>query len=270
MFRAAVYHVLRFARYFFWASVLVVMNACVTTTTGGFNVEPSDEESLENYIQLAVAYFDANDMPNARRHLNNALEIDSRNSEAYNILALISQREGDLELAIENFQRAVRLDQDNARARNNYAALLFSMGDYESAFDELLTVTQDAMYEGRAVAFENLGRSAVSLDRPEGAEVAFTRALQLNSNLYISSIELALLRFQRGDWPGARQAFRQYLTTTEFYSLPHTPRALLAGIIIEGRFNNQKLVDDFTRILTTLYQDSPEYAELQQRMTDAN
>ena len=224
MFRAVVYHVLRFARYFFWASVLMVMNACVTTTTGGFNVEPSDEESLENYIQLAVAYFDADDMPNARCHLNNALEIDCRNSEAYNILALISKREGDLELAIENFQRAVRLDQGNARARNNYAALLFSTGDYENAFDELLTVTQNAMYEGRAVAFENLGRSAVSLNRLEEAEVAFT----------------------------------------------HTPRALLAGITIESRFNNQKLVDDFTRILTTLYQDSPEYAELQQRMTDAN
>jgi len=202
----------------------MVMNACVTTTTGGFNVEPSDEESLENYIQLAVAYFDADDMPNARCHLNNALEIDCRNSEAYNILALISKREGDLELAIENFQRAVRLDQGNARARNNYAALLFSTGDYENAFDELLTVTQNAMYEGRAVAFENLGRSAVSLNRLEEAEVAFT----------------------------------------------HTPRALLAGITIESRFNNQKLVDDFTRILTTLYQDSPEYAELQQRMTDAN
>ena len=170
MFRAIVYHFLRFARYFFWASVLVVMNACVTTTTGGFNVEPSDEESLENYLQLAVAYFDADDMPNARCHLNNALEIDSRNSEAYNILALVSMREGDLELAIENFQRAVRLD------------------------------------------------------RLEEAEVAFT----------------------------------------------HTPRALLAGITIESRFNKQKLVDDFTRILTTLYQDSPEYAELQQRMTDAN
>ena len=206
MFRAVVYHFLRIARYFFWASVLVVMNACVTTTTGVSNVEPSDEESLENYIQLAVAYFDADD------------------SEAYNILALVSMREGDLELAIENFQRAVRLDQDNARARNNYAALLFSTGDYENAFDELLTVTQNAMYEGRAVAFENLGRSAVSLNRLEEAEVAFT----------------------------------------------HTPRALLAGITIESRFNNQKLVDDFTRILTTLYQDSPEYAELQQRMTDAN
>ena len=197
MFRAVVYHWLRFARYFFWASVLVVMNACVTTTTGGFNVEPSDEEALENYLQLA---------------------------EAYNISALISQPEGDLELAIENFQRAVRLDQGNARARNNYAALLFSKEDYENAFDELLTVTQDAMYEGRTVSFENLGRSAMSLNRLEEAAVAFT----------------------------------------------HTPRALLADITIESRFNNQKLVDDFTRMLTTFYQDSPEYAELQQRMTDAN
>ena len=143
MFRAVVYHLLRFARYFFWASVLVVMNACVTTTTGGFNVEPSDEEALENYLQLA---------------------------EAYNISALISQPEGDLELAIENFQRAVRLDQGNARARNNYAALLFSKEDYENAFDELLTVTQDAMYEGRTVSFENLGRSAMSLNRLEEAD----------------------------------------------------------------------------------------------------
>ncbi|MEC8355837.1 MAG: tetratricopeptide repeat protein [Pseudomonadota bacterium] len=224
MFRAVAYQFLRFDRYFFWASVLVVMNACVTTTTGGFNVEASDEETLENHIQLAVAYFNADDMPNARRYLNNALEIDSRNSEANNILALISQREGDLELAIENFQRAVRLDQDNARARNKYIALLFFSGDYENASDELLTVMQDAMYEGRAVAFENVGGSAVSPNRLEEGEVAFT----------------------------------------------HIPRALLAGIIIESRFNNQKLVDDFTRIPTTLYQDSSEYAELQQRMPDAN
>ena len=80
-----------------------------------------------------------------------------------------------------------------------------------------------------------------------------------------------LLRFARYFfWASVLVVMNACVTTTEFYSLPHTPRALLAGITIESRFNNQKLVDDFTRILTTLYQDSPEYAELQQRMTDAN
>ena len=76
-------------------------------------------------------------------------------------------------------------------------------------------------------SLDNNIQLAVRLNRLEEAEVAVTRAIQLNSNLYTSSVEFAPLRFKRVDWPGARQAFRLYLTTTEFYSLPHTSRALL-------------------------------------------
>ena len=179
MIRAPVLHYVRFARHFLWVSVLVGTHACVTTTIGGFNVEPSGGESLENYIQQVVAYFDADDMPNARRLLNSAPEIDSRNSEACNILLPIPKRQGDLEFMMDNFQRAVRLGRDNSRAR---------------------------------------------------------------------------------------QAFRQFLTTSEFFSLTHTPRALLGAISIESGFNTQKLVDDFPRILTTPYQSSPAYAELKRKM----
>ena len=76
-------------------------------------------------------------------------------------------------------------------------------------------------------SLDNNIQLAVRLNRLEEAEVAVTRAIQLNSNLYTSSVELAPLRFKRVDWPGARPAFQQNLTTTEFYSLPHTSRALL-------------------------------------------
>lgn len=246
-----------------------VLGACVTTTTGGFNVEPSEEEAMEDYIQLAVAYYDAGDLAGARRHINNAMQIDDRNSDIYNVLALIFQREGDLELAEEHFRRAIRLDRENSRARNNFAALLFSQGEFEEAYEQLSLVTQDTMYEGRAIAFENLGRSALPLDRKAEAEQAFQRALQLNGNLYVSAVELALLRAERQDWEGARQAFQQYLTTAEFYNIPHTPRALLAGISIESKFQNQELVRNFTRILTTLYRESPEF-EAYLELTDVN
>lgn len=225
-----------------------MLSACVTTTTGGFNVEPSDEEALDDYVQLAIAYYDAGDLPGARRHINNALDIDDRNSDIYNVLALIFQREGDLDLADENFRRAIRFDRANSRARNNYAALLFSRGQYEQAFEQLEQVTADTMYEGRAIAFENLGRSALALGQDSAAELAFERALQLNGNLYISAVELALLRAKRLDWESARQAFSQYLTIAEFYNIPHTPRALLAGISIESKFQNEELVRNFTRI----------------------
>lgn len=236
-----------------------MLSACVTTTTGGFNVEPSEEEAQEDYIQLAVAYFDAGDLAGARRHINNAIQISDRNSNIYNVLALIFQQEGDLDLAEENFERAIRLDRSNSRARNNYAALLFSRGKFEEAYAQLVIVTEDTMYEGRAIAFENLGRSALPLGKKQEAELAFQRALQLNGNLYVSAVELAILRAEREDWAGARSAFQRYLTTADFYNIPHTPRALLAGISIESRFQNQNLVRDFTRILTTLYRESPEY-----------
>ncbi len=91
----------------------------------------------------------------------------------------------------------------------------------------------------------------------------------MNPDLYVSAVELAMILYEKEDWPGSRQVFQQYLTTTDFYSIPHTPRALLAGIQIEGRFQNAELVDSFALILTTLYQDSPEY-EAYQRISNAN
>ena len=45
-------------------------------------------------------------------------------------------------------------------------------------------------------------------------------------------------------------------------------RALLAGIQIEGHYDNQELVDNFVLILGTLYQSSPEY-EIYQRLSNA-
>lgn len=247
----------------------VLLSACVTTTTGGFTVEPSDEAALDDYVQLAIAYYDANDMPGARRHINNALEIDDRNADVYNVLALIFQREGDLELAEDNFQRAIRYDRENSRVRNNYGALLYGMGRFDDALEQFEYATRDTMYDGRAIAFENMGRSALPLGQSEVAENAFQRALQLNGNLYIAAVELAMLRADRDDWNSARRVFQQYLTTAQFYNLPHTPRALLAGIRIEGKFQNQELVRDFTRILTTLYRETPEY-QAYLRLSDVN
>ena len=251
------------------SGLALLFSACVTTTTGGFNVDASDEQALQDYVQLAIAYYDAGDMQGARRHINNARDINPRHPAIYNVLALVLQSEGDLDLAEENFRQAISLDRDNSRARNNYAALLFGQGRYREAYQQLLPVTQDINYQGRAIAFENLGRAALRIGEQDEAIRAFTRALQLNSNLYVSALELAILRADRGEWDAAWRRLQQYMTTVEFYNVPHTPRALLAGIQIGGHRRDRELVDNFALILTTLYQDSPEYV-IYQRLSDAN
>ena len=238
--------------------LICLLPSCVTTTSGGFTVDASDEQALQDYIQLAIAYYDADDMPSARRHVNSAIAIDDRNADIYNILALILQREGDLGLAEDNYQRAISLDRNNARARNNYAVFLFSQEKFREAYDQLEQVANDTNYEGRAIAFENLGRSAVRLGQIDDAENAFERALQLNDNLYLSALELSQIRLDQQNWNAARQSYRQYLTVLEFYNIPHTPKSLWVGIQIEQQFQNSQLIEDFSLLLTTLYQDSPE------------
>lgn len=237
----------------------LVLVSCVTTTTGGFVTEVSEDQAVEDYVQLAIAYYDANDMQGARRHVSNAMNISDRNSGAYTILALIYQREGDLQLAEENFERAISLDRSNSRARNNFAVLLFEMERYRDAYNQLERVANDAEYEGRAIAFENLGRAAVQLNRLDDGLTAFERALQLNPNLYISALESSLVNFELENFPRARSRFQNYMTIAEYSGIPHSPRALLAGIRIEGHFQNQQFVDNFVLVLETLYRTSPEY-----------
>jgi type IV pilus assembly protein PilF len=185
------------------------------------------------------------------------------------MLAQIFQFEGDIELAEENFRRAIRLDRGNSRARNNYAALLFTIQRYDDAVEQLQLVTSDTAYEGRAIAFENLGRSKLRLDKEQEAINAFERALRLNSNLYVSAMELAQIRLDRQEWDEARGYFQRYLTLVDVNNIRLTPRALLAGIQIEGHFQNQDMVEGFSLILSTLYQDSPEF-QVYQRQGNAN
>jgi len=246
----------------------LLLSSCVTTEMGGFSPDTSDAEALDDYIQLATAYYNQDDMANARRHINNALAIDDRNSEIYNVLALVYQSEGDLEIADETFRRAISLDSSNSRARNNYAAFLFSQERFEAAVEQLKVVTIDTAYEGRAMAFENLGRSALQVNQLIEAESAFQRALQLNPNLYLPALELAKLNFDRGDFTSARRLYRQFLTNKDFYGLPHSPSSLWLGIQIERIYENEEVAEGYARVLSTLYNTSPEYREYRNSLNE--
>jgi len=248
--------------------MLAGLLSCVTTTTGGFNTEPSQERAERDFVQLAIGYFEAGDMAAARRNINNALAINARSSDAYNMLALVAQREGDIELARETFERALSLDSGNSRARNNLAALLFSLEEYEQSYMELETVANDTTYESRALAFENLGLSALRTERPERAVYAFERALQLNSNLYRSSLELAQIKFDGGEFAESMNYYNQFVTTSSFYNVVQTPRSLWLGIQLERRFDNQEGAAAYAVLLEGLYKDSPQYQELMNSQND--
>lgn len=246
------------------ACSLYLLSACVTETTDRvFNVEQSEEEALENYLQLAVGYLEENDLASAKRHLSNAARLDPNNSEMFSTWGLIYAREGESDLADDYFRRSLRRDSGNSKARNNYAAFLFAEGRIEDAYDQLERVVSDTDYEQRPQAFENMGIAALRLDRVSDAERAFRRALQLNPNQVRSALELASINLNRGDVLQARAYWRNYLTLLQFYGVGHNARSLLVGARLEQALENEDNARQYGEILRTNFPESNEYALFQ-------
>ena len=246
----------------------LALGGCVTETSGGFSASASQQDALQNYLQLSLRYLEQGDLLNARRHLDNAFAIDRNNSEAYATQALLYTRQGDIQLADDSFRRAIRLNPGNSQARNNYAAFLYARERYREAYEQLEEVVQDTDYRARPRAFENLGLAALRLERVDEAERAFTRALQLNPQQIVSSLELAAISLQKGAVLPARQFYRNYLTLRQFLNVSHSPRSLWIGIKLESALGNEQNVAQYGNILEELYDDSDEYQLYLQSLND--
>ncbi len=237
---------------------LYMLQGCVTETTGGFNAKKSDNDALHDYVKLATGYLEQNDMTNAKRHLANASRIDPNNSEIQAIWGLVYSHEGEAALADKSFLQSLKTNPRNSKARNNYAAFLFANGRVDEAYKQLGIVVEDTNYEARPQAFENLGLAALRLNKPQDAEDAFKRALQLNSNQLRSSLELSSLALARKDVLQARTYYLNYLTLSQFNNAPPTPRSLWVGIQLEAAMGNKSNVLAYGKQLETKFASAPE------------
>ena len=262
---------LRAAQFAVKMSLSLLLAACVTETTGGFNAERSDRVALENYIQLAVGYLEQGDLANTKRHLGNAVQIDSNNSDVHSIWGLVYSREGEVDLADASFLRSLHINPANSKARNNYSAFLFANNRFRDAYEQLERVVQDVEYPGRPQAFENLGLAALKLDRPAQAEAAFSRAVQLDSQQIRSSLELAELNLAKNEAQQAGVYYRNYLALLQFYRVSHNARSLWIGIQLENALGNNANFQTYGEQLESNFSSSAEnqlYQQLLESISD--
>ena len=248
----------------FWS---LILGACVSETTGGFD-RAAPEQALENYLQLALGYVEQQDLTAARRHLGNVASIDPNNSDMFGIWGLVYSLEGDTDLADESFRRALRFNARNSQVRNNYAAFLYANGRFQDAYEQLAQVVTDTEYAGRPQAFENMGLAALQLNRPEDAEYAFGRALQLNANRVRSTLELADIHFNRGDLQQAGRYYQSFLTLGQFFNIRQSARSLWLGVRLEQARGMNALAEEYGLALSEQFPDSNDSALYQQLIND--
>ena len=95
------------------------LTACQSST--GLKKDP--EKAVQVRSQLAAEYIRTGDLDSAKRSLDQALNIDSRDANANMMMGILLQQEGskpNMEKADAYFKRANSSEPDNAQARNNY------------------------------------------------------------------------------------------------------------------------------------------------------
>jgi tetratricopeptide (TPR) repeat protein len=98
--------------------------------------------SARIYVELGQIYIAQKRLDLAQLVLAKAVEIDPKDPQAYNALALLALKQGKAQEAFGLFDQAASLDASYLDARFNKASVLLDAGDYARARDELAAIVK--------------------------------------------------------------------------------------------------------------------------------
>ena len=228
---------------------------CTTTQEKNLVEIGLESKALDQRLALARQYIGDRNWPDAKRNLRLATEISPKDSQVYEVYALLHQSTGELDLAEDYFKEAIAIQPTFSRARNNYAAFLYSLGRFEEARKQLILVIDDALYSARPHAFINLGMCELRLGNVTEAKNSFKKTLLMEPRNSIAHVELGYLALDSGDLALAGQHYDRQRDIVGRQS----SRALWLGIQLARKQNDRDMEGSLSLLLENLYPNSLEY-----------
>lgn len=218
---------------------------------------------VETYVQLANGYLQRGRLEIAQENLEKALAIDSNDSQANNMMAVLQWRLKDYAAAERHFNRAVRQGRENAEAQNNFGAFLCERDRVGAAEAWFRRAIANPLYRTPALANQNAGLCFFKVKAYAKAETYFHEALRLDPALPASLLHMARISFDTGRTLAARGFMQRY-----FQAAPDTPEALLLAVHIERALKNKDGEASYAVRLRGKFPTSPEAQQLQNRGAD--
>ncbi len=174
-----------------FASVGVTKIEDATTTT---TKKETASGSAREHMELGREYLLEGRYNEAVSELSMAVSLDTKLTEAHNLLGVAYDKKGFGDRAKDSFERAVKLEED-ADTLNNLGFSLYQNGNYRAAIDRLKRAAKLAPTDERIL--NNLGLAYCRLGKVDEAYKAFARATgPVNGNLNTAKM---LERFGRED-----------------------------------------------------------------------
>ena len=145
-------------------------------------ISPQRIKRSEARTNLATEYLKEGNTTEAIKTLEMAVELNRRNPQAYEKLALAYSSKGAYELADGAFRKSLKLD-DSPETHNNYGLMLLYQGQYEEAITHFEKAIASLTYRNTALALNNLGYTYFLKGDLKSAELYLKDAVNRAPNL---------------------------------------------------------------------------------------
>jgi type IV pilus assembly protein PilF len=195
---------------FFTCTVLLGGCAASKSTTGGGGelATSSDQTSTQKRasirLQLAIGYYQRNELSVALDEIKQALAADPDYAEAYSMRGLIYMQMSETHLADENLLHALKLAPNNGEFNNNYGWFLCQNGRAADSINYFDAAVKVRNYPAPAKALDNAGMCSLKLNDPVAAEKYFLRAFQFDPSNVEVNVNLARMYYKRQDYEHAK------------------------------------------------------------------
>ncbi len=232
----------------------VFLGGCATVKP---QASVDQRRAAEINAELGINYLHQNELDQAQRALDRALQFDPRLALAHLGMASLRERQGAPDAAMEHYRRALALDSGNPYVQTNLGDLLCRQGQFDQGQALLARAIANRSYSAREVALVAAGACDARMGRVDRAEARLREALAIDPEYPEALYELALLTYADGR-PFQTRAFLSRLAGLGVV----TPQSLLLCYRAESQLGNRVDAQECADRLRRQFPESQEAAEL--------
>ncbi|TVP92018.1 MAG: type IV pilus biogenesis/stability protein PilW [Thioalkalivibrio sp.] len=219
---------------------------------------PDQRRAAEINAELGISYLRQNDLAQAERALERAVQFDPRFAMAHLGMASLRERQGSLDAALKHYRKALALEPNDPYVQTNLGDLLCRQGEIAEGRALLDKAAGNPSYPARHVAMVSAGVCALKAGETERAESSMREALQIAPRFPDALYELAQLTYADGR-PFQTRAFLSRLNALGVV----TPESLLLCYRAEMQLGNREDAQRCAERLMRDFTESEAAAELQ-------
>ncbi|NOY73884.1 MAG: type IV pilus biogenesis/stability protein PilW [Gammaproteobacteria bacterium] len=205
-------------------------------------------ELAQLYANMGLEYLRNKKYEAAENRLLKSIESNPDYAPAHHYLAQVYSRLDNMQQAQRHYDRALELDATDPFLQNNYAVFLCNTGKIDDAEQWFLKLSENVNYSVPHLLFENLGNCVYRGTSPAQqirAESYFKRALAYNPKLKVSLSRMAEINFKKGDYFKARAYLERFMAFETY-----TPEMLLLGVKTEKQLGDHKMMEYYKDLLS--------------------